>query len=97
MQNPNIAIPILAIAFGLSAFLVWVYALVSAIKNERLDSSKRIAWVLVVILVTGLGAILYLIFAPNRPRRPSMAEREIAEWQHRQQMLADRSRSVPHR
>ena len=94
MQNPNIAIPILVIAFGLSAFSIWVYALISAIKNERLDSSKRIAWVLVVILVTGLGAILYLIFAPNRPRRPSRAERELAEWRRRQQMLADQSRRV---
>lgn len=62
---------ILGIVFGgaivLSLFALWIYALVSAIKNERLDSTMRIVWVLVVILVNGLGALLYLLIAPNRP------------------------------
>ncbi|MBX3736843.1 MAG: PLDc N-terminal domain-containing protein [Candidatus Didemnitutus sp.] len=52
-----------AVAF----FALWLYALISAIKNERLDPTMRIVWVLVVILVNGLGAVIYLLVAPNRP------------------------------
>lgn len=54
-------------AVVLALLALWVYALVSAIQNERLDSARRIAWVLVILLVNGLGALLYLLIAPNRP------------------------------
>ncbi|WP_415909787.1 PLD nuclease N-terminal domain-containing protein [Oleiharenicola sp. Vm1] len=61
----------LGIVFGgavvLALLALWVYALVSAIQNERLDSARRLAWVLVILLVNGLGALLYLLIAPNRP------------------------------
>lgn len=57
--------------FGIGAllalFALWLYALISAIKNERLDPTMRIVWVLVVILVSGIGALIYLLVAPNRP------------------------------
>jgi apolipoprotein N-acyltransferase len=66
----------LGIVFGgaivLSLLVLWVYALVSAINNERLDSTKRIVWVLVIIFVNGLGALLYLLIAPNRPSREEL-------------------------
>lgn len=52
---------------AIAAFALWLYALISAIKNERLDPTMRIVWVLVVILVNGLGALIYLWVAPNRP------------------------------
>jgi hypothetical protein len=58
---------------GLEFFALWLYALISAIKNERLDPNMRIVWVLVVILVTGLGAVLYLLIAPNRPTGRELA------------------------
>lgn len=52
---------------AVGGFALWLYALISAIKNERLDPTMRIVWVLVVILVNALGAIIYLLVAPNRP------------------------------
>jgi hypothetical protein len=53
---------------GLAVALLalWVWALISAITNEALDSNMRLVWVLVIILVNGLGALLYLLIAPNR-------------------------------
>ena len=67
---------------GLALALVaaWVYALISAIKNERLDSVGRLTWVVVIIFVTGLGALLYLWLAPSRPTRD---EKAMADWHRR--------------
>lgn len=58
------------VAIGL--FALWLYALISAIKNERLDPTMRIVWVLVIILVNGLGALIYLLVAPSRPSAEEM-------------------------
>jgi Phospholipase_D-nuclease N-terminal len=69
--------------FGLAilvcAFL-WIYALISALKNERLDPTMKLVWVVVIILVSGLGAIIYLFVAPNRP---GSRERTLVEWEER--------------
>ena len=78
------------VAISLLAF--WIYALVSAIKNENLDSNMRLVWVLVIILVSGLGAFLYLIIAPNRP---SKHDRSWAEWNERQRKLQGRGAEQP--
>jgi uncharacterized BrkB/YihY/UPF0761 family membrane protein len=67
----------------ISLIALWIYALVSAIKNERLDSNMRLIWVLVIILVNGLGALLYLLIAPNRP---SAGEQMLDEWNRRNRM-----------
>lgn len=68
----NILGGILGIGALIALFALWLYALISAIKNERLDPTMRIVWVLVVILVNGLGALIYLLVAPNRPSREEL-------------------------
>jgi hypothetical protein len=75
------------VALAISCLAFWIYALVSAIKNENLDSSMRLVWVLVIIFVSGLGALLYLIIAPNRPNKH---DRSWAEWHERQRKLQGR-------
>jgi uncharacterized protein YacL len=79
MENLD-ATTLLVGAILLCLFSVWLYALVSALKNERLDSTMKLVWVLVIVLVNGLGVIIYLLVAPSRPRRD---ERVIAEWEER--------------
>lgn len=76
-----------AFGVGLAFLALWVYALISAITNERLDSSMRLVWVIVIVFVTGLGAMLYLIIAPNRPTRD---EKATAEWHRRNAELQRR-------
>jgi hypothetical protein len=75
------------IALGL--LVLWIYALVSAIKNERLDPNMRLVWVLVIIFVNGLGALLYLLIAPHRPNQ---AERMLDDWNRRQARLRSENR-----
>lgn len=63
----NVLGGVFILGVAVTLFALWLYALISAIKNERLDPTMRIVWVLVVILVSGLGAVIYLLVAPNRP------------------------------
>jgi uncharacterized membrane protein len=48
-------------AIGIGALVLWIYALINAIKNPKLDSNMRLVWVLVIVLVGPIGAIIYLI------------------------------------
>ena len=46
---------------GLAMFAFWVWSLVNAIKNPKLDSNMRLIWVLVIVLVGPLGSLIYLL------------------------------------
>lgn len=49
------------VLLGLVGFVIWLWALISAIKNSRLDSNMRLVWILVIVLTQIVGAILYLV------------------------------------
>ena len=53
--------------FACITFLFWMWMLVDAIQNET-DSAERLLWVLLIILLPGLGPLLYL-FMRKLPRR----------------------------
>jgi phospholipase D-like protein len=59
------------ILIGIRGLVLWIWALVDAIKvpDESL-SGNRIIWVLVIILTGFIGAIIYLVVG-----RPSDADR----------------------
>ena len=46
--------------FGLLILAFWIWSLVDAINNPRLDSNMRLIWVLVIVLVGPLGSLIYL-------------------------------------
>lgn len=41
--------------------LLWIWALVDALKSEFTDSSNKLIWVLLILLLPILGAFLYLV------------------------------------
>ena len=47
--------------FGLAFLAFWIWSLVDAINNPRLDSNNRLIWVLVIVLVGPLGSLIYLV------------------------------------
>jgi len=51
---------------GLVALILWIWALIDAIQNPGLNSTERLVWILVIILTSTLGAILYLLIGRNR-------------------------------
>ena len=50
-------------------FILWIWALIDAIRNPALDSTMRIVWVLVIVFTYALGAILYLLIGRNMAAR----------------------------
>lgn len=56
------------VLLGLLAFVFWVWMLVDAIRNPKLDGTQRIVWVLVVLFLHVLGALIYY-FAGREPAR----------------------------
>jgi hypothetical protein len=53
---------------GIAALVLWIWALVDAIQNPALDSTMRIVWVLVIVLTSWIGALVYLAVGRS-PRR----------------------------
>ena len=47
--------------------LLWVFVLVDCLRNEPSEGNEKLIWVLVIVLTTFVGAVLYLIL--RRPKR----------------------------
>ena len=45
----------------LAALGFWIWALVDAIKNPRLNDNERLIWIIVILLTSWLGALIYII------------------------------------
>ena len=50
---------ILMMGVGLLAVVFWIWMLIDCIKNEPAEGNDKIIWVLVIVLLQGLGAIIY--------------------------------------
>ncbi len=51
---------LLAVAVvGLALFAFWIWMLIHAITNQRLNDTEKIIWVLVVLFLHVLGALIY--------------------------------------
>lgn len=42
--------------------VLWIFALIDILKSNFKDSTNKIIWVLIVLLLPVLGSILYFIF-----------------------------------
>ena len=51
---------------AIGALILFIWALIDAIQNPGLSSSERIVWVLVILLTSPLGPILYLLIGRKR-------------------------------
>ncbi|MGA3171353.1 MAG: PLDc N-terminal domain-containing protein [Chthoniobacteraceae bacterium] len=62
--------PILAfLAVPLLGFLVaifWIWMLIDCIKNSSLSDTEKIIWVLVILILNGLGALIYFFVARKK-------------------------------
>ena len=45
---------------GIAVLAFWIWALIDAIKNPRLTDNERIIWIIVILLTSWLGALIYL-------------------------------------
>lgn len=54
------------IVLCLLSLVLWIWALVDAIKNPGLSNNERLIWILVILLTNLLGAIIYLLIGRKR-------------------------------
>ncbi|MDA3960453.1 MAG: PLD nuclease N-terminal domain-containing protein [Planctomycetota bacterium] len=48
-------------------FAVWLWALISACTNKRLEDGGRVMWILLVVFLGIIGAVVYLVAVPRGP------------------------------
>jgi hypothetical protein len=63
--SADTAIPLVLI--GLPVLVIWLWALVDAARNPALSTVARSAWLAAVIVLPGIGALLYVAI-PGRER-----------------------------
>jgi hypothetical protein len=52
---------------GLAILAFWIWTLVDCVKNEPSQGNDKIVWVLVIVLASGIGALIYILV--RRPER----------------------------
>ncbi len=66
MSLTFLSLSILHLVFVLFIILLpsvlWIFALIDILKSNFKDSTNKIIWVLIVLLLPVLGSILYFIF-----------------------------------
>jgi len=55
------------LVIGLPVLLVWVWALVDAVRNDELSAGVRAAWLVAIVLLPAVGALAY-VAVPGRRR-----------------------------
>lgn len=55
----------LGLLIGLAGFAFWIFSLIHTIQNERLDSTMKLVWVLLIIFLSPIGSILYFLIGRN--------------------------------
>jgi hypothetical protein len=64
-MSADTLIPLLFI--GVPALLIWIWALVDAVRNADLSTLERAAWIAAVLVLPGVGALAYIAI-PGRAR-----------------------------
>lgn len=57
---------LVALVLGALAFFLWIWMLVDAIRNPRLEGDMRIVWVVVIIFTGVIGALIYAALGRSR-------------------------------
>lgn len=58
----------LVLLIGLAGFALWIFSLIHTIQNERLDSTMKLVWVLLIVFLSPIGSILYFLVGCNPSR-----------------------------
>ena len=60
----------LALVVGLAFTVFWIVEIVDVLRREFRDSTLKIVWLLVVVLLHGLGALIYYFVGKPQGRLP---------------------------
>ena len=68
-MSAAIILIIIVAAIGLSSTLLWIWALIDLARNQKIDTTNKALWVLIILLLPFLGSLVYLIAGRNSGRR----------------------------
>jgi hypothetical protein len=51
---------------GIAGLVLTIWMLIDAIQNPKLDSTMKLVWALVIILIAPIGAIIYFFVGRNK-------------------------------
>ncbi len=63
----GLLIALLSAAFTIACFVFWIWMLIDCLKYEPSSGNEKIIWILVIVLLSALGALLY--YFVRRPER----------------------------
>lgn len=68
-QTGNSIVLGLGVLFGVVGGVVWIWAIVDAVRNPSLGRTARVLWLLGIVITGIVGAILYVLYgrAPKAP------------------------------
>jgi Phospholipase_D-nuclease N-terminal len=52
---------------SLACFALWIWMLIDCLTNHGIQSSEKVAWVLVILFLPFIGSLIYLFV--GRPKR----------------------------
>jgi len=58
---------LLAVLIAIPLLLIWVLTLVDLLRRHDLNTSRKVLWALVVLLVPVVGVIVYFVARPPQP------------------------------
>ena len=56
-----------AVVLGLAAMALWIWMIIDCATNEPSEGNDKVVWILIIVLLSWLGALIYLIV--RRPQR----------------------------
>ena len=60
---------VLLLPLALAGFAFWVWMLIHAIRNDQLDGTIRVLWVLLVWFLPLIGSVIYCLMGRTASRR----------------------------
>jgi len=72
--------------------LIWMVVLgciISSILAQPFDRRQRVFWIIIVVILPGLGVLAYLPFAFHKEDLPHMFQRKSKRGKHREAPVVD--------
>ncbi len=57
----------LSVCCSIASIVLWIWMLIDCLQNEPDEGNEKIVWILVIVLLQGIGALIYLLV--RRPQR----------------------------
>jgi hypothetical protein len=58
---------LLAVLIAIPLLLIWILTVVDIVRRHDLNTSRKVLWALVVLLVPVVGVIVYFVARPPQP------------------------------